>query len=101
MARRFKDWEMPVNQMGGIHLEIPQLPVMLQFQTAKDYRDYLSRLHQWPTSFDQTIALMRAGMADNLMPPKFLLAEGRRAGQTCFRHPNQRQPVRTAFAPFP
>jgi uncharacterized protein (DUF885 family) len=72
-GERFKDWEMPVNQMGGIHLDTPQLPVMLQFKTVKDYRDYISRLHQWPTAFDQTIALMRAGMADNLMPPKFLL----------------------------
>jgi uncharacterized protein (DUF885 family) len=72
-GERFKDREMPVDQMDGIHLEIPQLPALLPFQTTKDYRDYLSRLHQWPVSFDQTIAMMRAGMSDNLMPPKFLL----------------------------
>jgi uncharacterized protein (DUF885 family) len=72
-GERFKDWEMPVNQMGGIHIDVPRLPGLLQFQTAKDYRDYISRLHKWPASFDQTIALMRAGIADHLMPPKFLI----------------------------
>jgi uncharacterized protein (DUF885 family) len=72
-GERFKNWEMPVNQMNGIHIDLPQLPTLLQFQDVKDYRDYISRLHKWPVSFDQTIAAMRAGMADNLMPPKFLL----------------------------
>lgn len=72
-GERFKDWEMPVNQMNGIHIDIPRLGGLLQFETAKDYRDYISRLQKWPNSFDQTIAMMRAGMADHLMPPKFLL----------------------------
>ncbi len=72
-GERFKDWEMPVNQMNGIHIDVPQLPVLLQFHTVKDYRDYVSRLHKWPGAFDQTITAMRAGMADHLMPPKFLL----------------------------
>ena len=74
-GERFKDWEMPVNQMNGIHIDTPQLPVLLQFQSVKDYRDYISRLHKWRGAFDQTIAMMRAGMADHLMPPKDLLAK--------------------------
>ncbi len=72
-GERFKDYEMPVNQMSGIHIDTPQMAVLLQFQTAKDYRDYISRLHKWPTAFDQTIELMRAGIRDGIMPPKFLL----------------------------
>lgn len=72
-GERFKNWEMPVNQMNGIHIDVPQLAGLLQFQSVKDYQDYLSRLHKWPVAFDQTIACMKAGMADNLMPPKFLL----------------------------
>ena len=72
-GERFKNWEMPVNQMSGIQIDVPQLPTLLSFQTVKDYRDYLSRLHKWPGALDQTISAMRAGMADGLMPPKFLL----------------------------
>ncbi len=70
---RFKNWEIPVNQMDGIHLDLPQFPVLLRFQTAKDYRDYITRLQKVPTVFAQVMANMRSGMSDGLMPPKFLL----------------------------
>ncbi len=70
---RFKDWEMPVFQNAGIHLDAPQLVSQLSFETVKDYEDYLTRLHQLPRAFDQTVAQMRNGMRDGLMPPAFLL----------------------------
>src|SRR4029077_9405631 len=46
---------------------------LLPFQTAKDYEDYISRLRQLPRQFEDTIAAMRQGMSDHLMPPKYLL----------------------------
>jgi uncharacterized protein (DUF885 family) len=70
---RFKDWEMPVLQNSGIHLELPQLVRVLSFATVKDYRDYLARLKQIPRAFDQVMVQMRNGMRDGLMPPQFLL----------------------------
>jgi len=68
-----KNWEMPVNQMGGIHLEYASMPSQLPFRTAKDYEDYLARLHQMPRAFDQTITVMRLGMKDHMMPPRYVL----------------------------
>jgi len=70
---RFESWKMPVNQMNGIHLRAAQFPALLQFQTTKDYEDYLSRVRNLPRQLDDTIARMRLGMADGLMPPRFLL----------------------------
>jgi len=70
---RFKNWEMPVSQISGIHLQAPQLVALLSFKTVKDYDDYVARLSQFPKQMDDTIEVMRKGMADNLMPPKFLL----------------------------
>jgi uncharacterized protein (DUF885 family) len=70
---RFKGWLMPVNQISGIHLLVPQFPTLLVFTSAKDYDDLITRYKKFPTSFDQTIDHMRAGMAAGLMPPKFLL----------------------------
>jgi len=70
---KFKNWEMPVNQMGGPHLEFPDLVTLTPFKSVKDYEDYISRLHKIPHAFDQTTANMRQGMADHLMPPRFLL----------------------------
>jgi uncharacterized protein (DUF885 family) len=70
---RFKPWEMPVAQNQGIHLEAPQWVSVLSFDSVKDYEDYISRLRQLPVLFDQNIAQMRKGMAEGLMPPRFLL----------------------------
>jgi uncharacterized protein (DUF885 family) len=69
----FKPWEMPVNQMGGLHLELPDLIVLTPFNTVHDYDNYLARLHQIPHAFEQTTANMRQGMHDGLMPPRYLL----------------------------
>ena len=70
---RFKDWEMPVSQISGIHLNAPQLVSLLSFKTVKDYDDYVARMKQFPKMVDDTMIRMRKGMADGMMPPKFLL----------------------------
>src|ERR1700678_174078 len=69
----FKPWEMPVNQENGIHLDAPQLVSILSFENVKDYEDYITRLRLLPLLFDQTIAQMRKGSDDGLIPPKILL----------------------------
>ncbi len=70
---RFTPWEMPVSQISGIHLEAPQFPAILTFTTVKDYDDLITRYRELPRLFDETIVQMKKGMADGLMPPKFLL----------------------------
>ena len=72
---RFKEWEMPVNQFSGIHIDAPQLVSVLPFTNVKDYEDYITRLKKLPTLFDQTVVQMRKGMADGLMPPRILLEQ--------------------------
>jgi uncharacterized protein (DUF885 family) len=70
---RFKPWEMPVSQFGGVHIDLPQLVSVLSFQSVKDYDDYIARLKQVPRVFDENVIQMRKGMADGLMPPRILL----------------------------
>ena len=70
---QFKPWEMPVNQMGGPHLEMPGLVELTPFRTITDYENYLARLRQIPHLFDQVVSNMRQGIRDGLMPPRFLL----------------------------
>lgn len=70
---QFKNWEMPVSQRDGPHLDLPELITLTPFNTLKDYENYLARLRQIPRVFDQTIANMRQGLHDGLMPPRFLL----------------------------
>jgi uncharacterized protein (DUF885 family) len=72
-AAQFRNWQMPVNQMSGIHLFAAQLPSLLSFTTVQDYDDYVVRLGKFPRLLGDTTANMRKGMASRLMPPKFLL----------------------------
>lgn len=64
---------MPVNQMSGVHLQMPQVVSLLSFTTIKDYDDYIARLKAMPVLFDQIVDRMRLGMKKGLMPPRFLL----------------------------
>jgi len=70
---KFKDWEMPLNQMSGAHIDLPQLVAIFPFDTVKDYDDYVARLKQIPRLFDENIIQMKVGMTQGLMPPKLLL----------------------------
>jgi uncharacterized protein (DUF885 family) len=72
-SARFKDWEMPVNQFGGVHLDYGSLASQVPLATVQDYENYLSRLHQLPRVFAQVTANMRLGMRDRMMPPRYLL----------------------------
>ncbi|HTD96385.1 MAG TPA: DUF885 domain-containing protein [Edaphobacter sp.] len=68
-----KEFEMPVDQMNGIHTGLADLPLGMPFDSVKHYEDYIARLHQIPRVLSQTTEVLRAGMRDNLMPVRFLL----------------------------
>ncbi|HUQ30718.1 MAG TPA: DUF885 family protein, partial [Pyrinomonadaceae bacterium] len=72
---KYKEWEMPVTQFGGIQIDAPQLVSSLSFQTVKDYEDYIARLKLYPRLFGETTVQMRKGMKDGLMPPRILLVQ--------------------------
>ena len=69
----FTDWQMPINQMNGAHIDLPQLVAILPFDTVKDYDDYVARLKQIPRLLDENIVQMKTGMIRGLMPPRLLL----------------------------
>jgi uncharacterized protein (DUF885 family) len=72
---KLRNWEMPVNQFYGIHINTPILVSYLPFETLKDYEDYVARLASFPKAIEGVTESMRTGMRDRLMPPKFLLAQ--------------------------
>ena len=74
-AAPFKEWEMPLNQMSGIHTEFQRLVPELSFTTVKDYDDWIARLHQIPKAFDQVTANMAIGIDDHRVPPAYLLTK--------------------------
>jgi uncharacterized protein (DUF885 family) len=68
-----KEYEMPVNQLDGPQVRLADLPLAVPLDSVKHYEDYIARLHQIPRVFKQTEEVLRQGMAEKLMPVRFLL----------------------------
>jgi len=98
---RFKAWEMPVSQFGGVHIDLPQLVSILSFQSVKDYEDYIARLRQVPRAFDETAIQMRKGMAGGLMPPRILLEKVVEQSGNIASKSAEDSPFAQPFAKFP
>jgi len=98
---RFKSWEMPVSQMDGIHIFLPELVTFTSFDSMKDYSDYISRLTQASRAIDQTMALMREGMRDGLMPPRFLLDKVADQADAIAKQAPEKTPFAQPFTKFP
>jgi uncharacterized protein (DUF885 family) len=68
-----KNYEMSVNQQNGIHTSLSDLPLAVPLDTVQHYDDYIARLHQIPRALAQSEDVLRLGVKDRLMPPKFIL----------------------------
>lgn len=71
-SARFKEWEMPLNQIHGIHYELPQLVASIPFEDARDYERYIARLKKVPELFVQLQANMASGIKDGRMPARLV-----------------------------
>jgi uncharacterized protein (DUF885 family) len=69
----FKPWEMPITQMDGIQIDLPQLVPLLTFTTVKNYDDYAARLSKVPAAFAQVTNNAMLGIDDGRVPPRFVL----------------------------
>lgn len=70
---KFKEWEMPVNQFSGFHTDLAQLPARLQFDSVKDYDDYITRLTKVPAAFSQIMTNLQLGADEGRTPPQYLM----------------------------
>ena len=100
-SARFKDWEMPVSQFGGIHLWYASLVFDTPFRNTKDYEDFLSRLHQMPRGLAQAAGHMKDGLRDHLMPPKYLLEKVATQAQNIADSPLDKSTFTNGLHKFP
>ncbi|MFK2892698.1 DUF885 domain-containing protein [Dyella flagellata] len=70
---RLKNYEMPLDQINGVHLQLAEFVSAVPFDSTQHYQGYLKRLHALPNAIDQLIAASRLGLADKLVQPKYLL----------------------------
>ena len=69
---QFKSFLMPFSHRGGIQLQHESAET-LPLRSAKHYEDWLSRLSKIDNYIDSHINVAKAGMANNIMPPRILM----------------------------
>ncbi len=69
---KYRWYLVPLNQRGGIQSR-NELADSLRFETVKDYEDWIARMNAFPVYMDQTIALMREGIAARIMLPRVIM----------------------------
>ncbi len=100
-AAEFKEWEMPINQMGGIYSTYPGLVAELSFTTVKDYDDWIARLRKMPHAFDQVITNMSIGIDDQRVPPRSILEEALPEVQQLAAQKPEDSPLASPLKKFP
>lgn len=68
----FREYLVPLRPQDGVQLS-SQLTDFAPFASVQDYEHWLARLQAFGTLVDQTIALMKRGMAEGRMPPRAVM----------------------------
>lgn len=66
-------WRMPVSQVWGPQIWLPQLPDQLTFTSTRHLTDYLARLEAIPAYLVQVELNMRAGQDAQVVPPRHVV----------------------------
>jgi len=68
-----KEHYMPLTAESGFHVWITNIIEQVNFKSAQDYQDYLSKLAALPEYFQQQIAWMNLGLKSGITQPKVVL----------------------------
>ncbi len=74
-ASRFHDEWLTINQLGGLHQDVPQTLQLMETARASDFDDRIARLEAVGALTDQAIALLRDGLAHGVTPPQVTLRD--------------------------
>lgn len=72
---RFPGEYFQITQLNGIQQDIARLLEVSPHKTVKDYDDLIARLNGVPTVVDQTIVLLKKGLATGVTPPRITLRD--------------------------
>lgn len=72
---RFPGEYLILNQLDGIQNDAPQVIGAMPATKASHYEDIIARLAALPKLIDQTIALLKEGLAKGITPPKITLRD--------------------------
>jgi uncharacterized protein (DUF885 family) len=65
-----RNLRMPMNQMDGVQQDVARVFALMPAAAVHDYENLIARLEKVPALVDQTIVLMRDGLAQGMTPPQ-------------------------------
>jgi len=92
---------MPINQMQGLLSDVPSTISQMPAEHPSDYQDILARLNAIPAFVDQTLALMREGMAHGWTPPKITMRDVAQQAASQIVPDPMASPLLAAFKKYP
>ncbi|BBM87924.1 DUF885 domain-containing protein [Candidatus Uabimicrobium amorphum] len=88
---------MPLSQVHGFHVYLPELPNYTVLRAAKDYEMYITRLQKIPQYIEEHIELMRVGLQKGCTLPKVALSSCTKSISTQAKQKVDENPL---FQPF-
>jgi uncharacterized protein (DUF885 family) len=70
-----RNLRMPINQMDGVQQDIARTIALMPTASVADYENIVARLRSAPPLIDQTMALLRDGLARGMTPPQITLRD--------------------------
>ncbi len=64
-----------LNQLGGVHLDVPQQMASMPANSIRDFENRLARLRAVPVLIEQTRVLLDLGLSAGITPPRITLRD--------------------------
>ncbi len=100
-GQQFPDHYLQMNQMGGPQQDIASLLAMMPNTRAADLENQLARMEALPAYIDQSVALMRKGLAAGVTPPAITLRDVPQQIRNQLVDDASKSPLLTGFADIP
>src|SRR5207302_1841901 len=98
---RFPGELMAMTQLDGVQQDVPSTIPKMSAGTVRDYEDILARLRAVPVLVNQTIVLLRRGLASGITPARITLRDVPSQAQDLVVDDPLTSPVLSAFTHFP
>ncbi len=98
---QFQSEVLAINQLGGVHQNVPQLLASMPANSVGDYENMLARLRAVPLLVEQTRALLERGLAAGITPPQITLREVPQQVRNLITEKAADSPILNPFAQIP
>ncbi|MCH8891813.1 MAG: DUF885 domain-containing protein [Myxococcales bacterium] len=90
-----------INQLGGVHQNVPQMMASMSANSIDDYENRLARLRAVPVLVKQTLVLLDRGLSVGITPPRITLRDVPQQVRNLITEDAADSPIFLPFAQIP